>query len=174
MSKIFVDCDGVAADMVGDLFERLGGLKREDFPTWDIFKQLPESKRKHAYSILSKADFWANLPLVEGAQKAVHHLKNFGHDIVWVTAPWKTCRGWETARRAWIKHHFGNDNVIVSSKKGEVPMEDGDIFIDDKPKNIDEVKKAHPNVKAYLFDTVHNKDYTGAPRFTWGDVGKLT
>lgn len=174
MSRVFVDCDGVAADMVGDLFERLGGLKSEDFLDWDIFSQLSEAKKRHAYSILSKADFWANLPLVEGVQKAVRHLKNFGHEVVWVTAPWKSCRGWDNVRREWIKQHFGNDKVIVSSKKGEVPMSPGDVFIDDKPSNIDAVKKAHPNVKVYLFGTAHNKDYTGAPRFAWADVGKLT
>jgi 5'(3')-deoxyribonucleotidase len=160
--------------MVGDLFERLGGLKREDFPTWDIFDQLPDSKKRHAYSILSKQSFWANLPLVDGALKAVKHLKDFGHEVVWVTAPWKSCRGWETARRAWIKHHFGNDNVIVTSKKGEVPMGEGDIFIDDKPDNIDEVRKAHPSVRCFIFDTAHNKKYTDAPRFSWADVGELT
>lgn len=173
MSKVHIDVDQVAADMVGDLFERMGGdLHPEDFPNWGIFEDMTESQRKRAYKVLSRAEFWANLPLVDGVKKAVKHLKDFGHEIIWVTAPWPSCPGWEEARRSWIKKHFGNDKVIVSADK-ENSVKSG-VFIDDKPQNIEDVKKAHPNVQCFIFDTPHNRKYTGAPRFSWGNVGILT
>jgi 5'(3')-deoxyribonucleotidase len=172
VSKIHIDVDQVVADMIGDLFERMGGgLRPGDFPNWKVFEDMSEGQRGHAYSIMSRSEFWANLPLMDGALKAVKHLKDFGHEVIWVTAPWK-CRGWETARRAWIKHHFGNDKVIVSADK-EKSVKSG-VFIDDKPDNIDDVQRANPDVKCFIFDTPHNRKYTGAPRFTWADVGKLT
>jgi 5'(3')-deoxyribonucleotidase len=172
VSKILVDVDGPAADMVGDLFERMDGdLKKEDFPDWDIFDAMTKEQREQAYSILQDPSFWANLPLVDGSKKAIKHLKDFGHKIVWVTAPWSSCFGWDNARRYWIEKNFGDDSVITASDKEHTT---GDVFIDDKPDNIDAMKKAHPNMKVFIFDTPHNKKYTGAPRFTWADVGKLT
>jgi len=173
VSKILIDVDGVTADMVRDLFERMGGtLKVEDFPTWDIFKQLSDEDREEAYSILSKSDFWANLPVVDGSQKGVRHLKNFGHEVVWVTSPWSGCPGWGDARTAWIKKHFGEgDEIHLRRDKENV---DGDCLIDDKPDNVDTYKRVHPDATVLIFDTPHNKKYTGVPRFKWNDVGMLT
>jgi 5'(3')-deoxyribonucleotidase len=173
VSTILIDVDGVAADMVGDLFPRVDPeLKREDFPDWDIFDDLPDAQRKKAYEVLKDPEFWANLSLVDGAKKAIKHLKNFGHKIVWVTAPWPSCARWDEARTSWIRKHFGDeDEIRITSDKEKV---EGDCFIDDKPDNIDDYKRAHPNAKVFIFDTPHNRKYTGAPRFTWADVGKLT
>jgi len=173
VSKIHIDVDQVAADMLGDLFERMGGdLKPEDFPNWGVYEDMTKEDREKAYKIMKDPEFWANLPLVDGAKKGVKHLKDFGHEIIWVTAPWKSCPRWEDARRSWIKRHFGNDKVIVSADK-EKSVKSG-VFIDDKPDNVDDVKRANPNVRCFIFDTPHNKKYSGAPRFTWDDVGKLT
>lgn len=173
MSKVHIDVDQTVSDTIVDLFERMSGdLDPSDFPNWGVFEDMTKEQREEAYKIMEDPEYWANLPLLDGAKKAVKHLKDFGHEVIWVTAPWKSCLGWEEARRSWIKKHFGNDKVIVSADK-EKHVKEG-VFIDDKPDNINDVKRANPNVRCFIFDTEHNKKYTGAPRFTWADVGKLT
>lgn len=171
MSKILLDVDGVVSDMVPTLFEEMSGdLKVEDFPDWDIFSQMTKEQQDEAYKILEDPLFWTNLPLIDGAKKAVRLLKAAGHDIVWVTTPWDSCRGWGDARRFWIRENFGDDRVVATHDKEK---EDGDVFIDDKPSNVKRWAAAHPDKKAFIFDTPHNKKYTGAPRFSWDKVEKL-
>jgi len=169
--KILCDADGVAADMVPALFDAMkDNLKVEDFPDWNIFERFTKEQNEEKDEILGDPMFWANLPLVDGAKKAIRLLKAAGHDIVWVTAPWDACVGWEEARRFWIRENFGDDKVHTTHDKEEI---EGDLFIDDKPDNIKKWKAAHPSKKAFLFDTPHNKKFNDAPRFSWDKVERL-
>jgi 5'(3')-deoxyribonucleotidase len=142
----------------------------EDFKSWDVLDELTKEQKKEALLAMSTEEFWRGLPVMDGAKKGVRHLRNFGHQIVWVTSPWESCSGWERARRAWIREHFGDDDIVITSSKGHVQ---GDVFIDDKPKNVREWRKSNPRGRALLFSAPHNLD-EDLTHFTWDDVGSLT
>jgi len=169
VSKILLDVDGVVADTRNTIIDELQ-LNDPDPKSWDLVKILPPEDKEEAVALMNEMEFWGGLPLIDGAKKAVRLLKAYGHDIVWVTSPWKSCRGWDQARRFWISEHFGDDPVIIRSDKEEV---DGDIFIDDKPENVEAWRKAHPNKKAFIYDQPYNRDYHGAQRFDWSKVESL-
>jgi 5'(3')-deoxyribonucleotidase len=155
--RLLLDVDGVVANMVLALLNAIGSKSTpSDFPTWDVLKALPKEEHDRAIEVLEDPSFWLNLPLVEGAKRGVQELRDQGYEVVWVTAPWKSCPGWDEARRSWIRKHFGpDDEIIITADKQTV---DGDLFIDDKPDNVESWKKAHPGKPAFLFNTPHNKD----------------
>lgn len=169
MSKILIDIDGVVADFKGAFLDELQ-LKDSNPESWDFLESLKPKDKKEAEALMNDLEFWGGLPLIDGAKKAVKRLKAIGHEVVWVTSPWPSCIGWETARRSWIKDNFGDDDVIVTSSKHHI---DGDFFIDDKPENVEVWKKAHPYKKAFIYDQTYNRHYHGAPRFDWSKVGIL-
>ena len=67
----------------------------------------------------------------------------------------------EVQTQRWLIKHFNieNPNVIISDKKG--PIADGlklDFFIDDRPKNVEEVILAAPKCETYLYHTTYNTE----------------
>jgi len=167
--KILLDVDGVVADTRNAIIEKLQ-LKDPNPKSWDLVKILPPDDKERVLELMDDMDFWSNLPLVDGAKKGVRLLKAYGHEVVWVTSPWKTCIGWESARRFFINEHFGDDTIVVTSEKHHVA---GDVFIDDKVDNVESYKKENPNTMVYIFDQPYNQEFHGVPRFDWSKVEKL-
>lgn len=170
MSKILIDVDGVVADTRESLVERMGWARDPAPGEWDLIGTLKGEEKERAVEIMNDRNFWANLPVKDGAKKAVRLLKAYGHDVVWLTSPWRSCLGWDDARRFFIGENFGDDPIIIDNEKSHY---DGDVFIDDKVDNVEKWKKAHPGKKALIFDAENNRDYTGAPRFDWSKIEKL-
>lgn len=172
MSKILIDVDGVTADLVTAVYEAIDSDKDpKSLRQWDFLELLSKEQESHARELMNSPDFWSGLPVIDGAKRAIKHLKDFGHQIVWVTSPWESCLGWETARRNWIRNNFGDDDIVITRDKGHIQ---GDVFIDDKPQNVEEWKKANPQGKALLFDAPHNREVYHLSTFSWRDVGDLT
>ena len=67
--------------------------------------------------------------------------------------------GFQSAR--WLRWQFGSmyPTVIVSNEKGPLAAAlKYDYFIDDRPKNVFEVKRARPECKVFLCESSHNQD----------------
>ncbi|KKQ97252.1 MAG: hypothetical protein UT24_C0050G0007 [Candidatus Woesebacteria bacterium GW2011_GWB1_39_12] len=108
----------------------------ESLKNWDIFLLFNEEEMKQVHKLLSEVDFWANLLPRETSQKTVDQLRSEGHEIIFCTAPWPYCFGWETTRRDWLKKHYnadGREDLIITSRKDLVY---GDMFVDDKPESV--------------------------------------
>ena len=88
--------------------------------------------------------------VIPGIKEKLKQFKDAGHQIIWLTAPWKQSQTWCYDRTIWIERHFGDisKNVIYASHKEDVP---GDILIDDNPENLRKWKTAHPDGEAILF-----------------------
>jgi 5'(3')-deoxyribonucleotidase len=137
--RALVDVDGVVADFSIHLInESSSRLTPEDITEWDIFNLIglndgPEAKKK-ALGLMEETDWWDSLPLLENAQVGIEALSKT-HDIVWVTSPWPTCKGWDISRRNWIKKHFKDfsDHVVITESKFVVA---GDLIIDDRINNV--------------------------------------
>lgn len=175
MRSILLDVDGVVADFTKGLEDAVGHkFSAEDLKSWDLIGKLDPEQKEEALRVLSGPAFWRGLSVVDGAREGVRYLENMGFEITWVTSPWPSCESWESVRREWLDEHFGLEtqghHYIPTSSKDKVV---GDVFIDDKPENVDTWRKAHPDKRAYIFDAPHNKSYEKAPRFTWGKVGSI-
>ena len=163
--KALIDVDGVVADFIGHVLDVLRSTKKpEDITDWHFLTFLSPEEQAKAHELLDTREFWETLPLKEGARDGISHLRDFlGFDITWITSPWPGCAEWADARKAWIKRHFGNDPVIIASDKEKY---DGDLFIDDKPANVEKWRNSHLGKQAFLFDTPQNKSVL-LPRVTW-------
>lgn len=171
--RVLLDVDGVVADFSGSLLRAIdSSLRPEDITDWNIFKLIEEADGKAsarlALSLMDNPRHWQSAGLLPGALQAVEGLKQRGATIYWVTSPWPTCHGWDTARRLWLKQYFGGgDGFVITESKYLCA---GDIFIDDRPENVQSWAKAHPDKQALLFDAPYNRN-SALPRLTWSQHG---
>lgn len=168
MRDLILDVDGVCADFTGALIAAVGSdLTPEDVVKWDVIGMFTPEQRELAYGYLNEPDFWRNLPLIDHAQEGVKFMETT-HQILWVTSPWKSCEGWEAARRDWLNEHFKmeekNQVYIPTSSKEKVKAE---IMIDDKPENLQSWHREDNGGQAYIFDAPYNRDFHEFPRVSW-------
>lgn len=178
MPIVGCDVDGVVADFVEGMIAALDlDKKKEDFVYWDLSKNLTTEEWEKARQKLRDPEFWYSLPLVDGAKSKVKELKGRGFKFTWITSPWQSCIGWDTARREWLAEHFGDDATMITPDKGKPEFHktiNVDIFIDDKPANVDASRKGKPNRKTFLYDAPYNRGYDLVPRVTWGTIDWVT
>ena len=157
--KILVDVDGVACDIVGEVIyrlnERLGpNYINEDITVWDFLHPqcdiLTQNEKLNVLDIFREEFLCQVVNVIPGIKEKLKELKDDGHEIVWLTAPWKQSKTWCYDRTIWIERHFGDisKNVIFASHKEDVP---GDILIDDNPENLRKWKAVYPDGEAILF-----------------------
>lgn len=167
--RALIDVDGVVANFSEHLLGRVGSSATfDDVTEWDIFslierKDGPERK-KVALQMMEDPEFWASLPVMEGAIEGVNIIKET-MEVFWVTSPWPTCQGWDIARRTWLNTHFGADpkHVIITASKFVCV---GDMFIDDHVDNVEKWQQHHPDKMALLYDAPYNKGEKHV-RFSW-------
>jgi 5'(3')-deoxyribonucleotidase len=177
MKYLLLDVDGPVADFVG------GVLKHTKKPVvfkegeWDLMKMLdPEDRERLRGHYLKDTTFWENLPVVDGAIEGVGLLEIRYH-IVWVTSPWFSCYGWESARRYWLNKHFhmdkkGHSYIPTSAKK----LIRGDVMVDDKPENLNQwLLASKDHNRAMLFDTPYNRHCKDRfiARVTWKNLPEI-
>ena len=171
MARINVDCDGVVCDFIPGLFAALkakgfdpGPIDSPNYRTWDVLKSVPKECSKPMFAMLAKHKFWEDLPVIDGAQKAIAALRDSGHHIHWVTSPWESCFGWADARRYWLEENFKHPDqnthkdLTVTGTKNFIWA---DVFIDDKADHIIGWHARHPGPehRAILYKTTFNVDH---------------
>ena len=177
MSVVLLDCDGVLADFVGHLIDRLHAQGHEvprDVTDYDFLRGFGEATGKASRALLKDAGHWRSIPPYEGAAGFVDEIRACGHEVVIVTSPWLSCEAWAHARREWLAEHFDVEarDLIVTSRKELVR---GDVFIDDHATTVTAWAEKNPRGHALLM----NRSYTVADpwprRFSWDrlTVGSL-
>lgn len=170
--RIVMDVDGVCADFTGYLLRSIGSrLRPADVTTWQVLDLLTLSERTKALALLDTTRWWIGQPTLPGARHGVALLRDAGHEIVWATAPWQTCIGWDVARRSWLRNNFGADprDVVITQRKELVA---GDVIIDDKPENVSAWHQEAEIGLAFLFTQPYNaaEPWIAERRFTWDAV----
>jgi 5'(3')-deoxyribonucleotidase len=161
---LLLDCDEVLCSFTGGLkntIKRAGiDVDLHESKTWDVFahleKSIPKGDLQHIYEEIKSVGFCANLDVCEGAVEAVKSLQAKGLDIVVVTSPWYGSTYWMGERHHWLMHHFGFDHhqIIQTSSKHRIK---GDIFVDDKPENVQKSSDHNTWSGAFLWDTPFNQ-----------------
>ena len=168
--KIGIDLDDVLVDFMSEftkICNRLFGKPElGTLPVdwdWSNF-YLTKAEKATAWEELSNIEnFWANLPVEEGADPDIVERLSDDHELFFITARVPS-RGWSTEHQSkhWV--HCKMDvifpTVIVSSNKGPIAAAlKFDYFIDDRPKNCIDIHEALPDCKVYLKDSSHNQSF---------------
>lgn len=166
--RYLIDVDGVCADFVNHLLGEINSkLSAEDVVDWNIFDYFDEEEERCARRALAHPDFWSNIPAIGGARPVVEELRRRGHQVYFVTSPYWSCREWGTVRLEWLAKHFMADprDVVIATRKYLVG---GDVFIDDKPENVERWRAQHRGKLGVIFDQPYNKHVPGPRMFRWG------
>jgi 5'-nucleotidase len=164
--RIALDMDEVIADVYPkflDYYERDFG-ERPDKSVWWGKKiyQLPNAA--HIRTYLHEEGFFADLPVMEGAQEVVKWLTEH-FDVFAVTAATEF-RNSLRDKLDWLEEHFpfiGWQKLVLCGDKSIIQA---DYMIDDHPFNLVRFKG-----KGLLFTATHNLDENRFTRVdTWADV----
>jgi 5'(3')-deoxyribonucleotidase len=177
---ILVDVDGVVADLVTPILERVNkatnsSVKYDDITKFYFLdpkhKILTKEQSEVARASFSEPGLVESLSVIPGSQEGIQKLRDLGHDIIWVTSPWKESKTWCWERTRWLKEHFDthSDDIIFASRKEKIP---GKVFIDDRVKNV-EAWQSKMGGAALLYDQPWNQDCNKVKRFTWQNIDGL-
>ncbi|NBR00933.1 MAG: hypothetical protein EBT79_07615 [Actinobacteria bacterium] len=159
--RIILDVDGVLADFVGHTLTLIGDLAppggREMFTSWDMVSVMsPDARARCAYG-WRQPGWCATMPPLPEALSAVDRL-GLRAEVVYATAPMVDAPHWMYERSKWLERVFAADprSIVFAHDKAHVW---GDVFVDDKPENIDGWALAHPSGIAALWDAPYNRDW---------------
>lgn len=165
-----MDIDDVLADFIKSFMfiaHQLFGVDPEVRPTswaWDGTGLTSEQLSTIWKFVSSVENFHMSLSTVPGLNTGLVQELDAETKLYLPTARFET-PGYDVGRQSahWLMAKIGLDapTVFVSSDKGEMAkVLKYDYFIDDRPKNVQEVKAALPDCKVFLCDSCHNKDFS--------------
>lgn len=149
--RVAVDLDGVVYDFVEALrlyLVQVHGYDRAtltDPTTWEFYPEwglTADQFNDHCTRSTDEGWMFSTGDPIPGAREALEHLHSLGHTIHVVTAR-NFGRFSEINTRLWLDEHsiprqsltFAHDKSII----------DADIFIDDKPSNVDKLRAVGKN-----------------------------
>lgn len=164
-----IDADGVVADFTGAArrtMKALWGKPSDDLvqTTW-AFDSLgitsDEEKEFWRYVDFAR-NWWLSLKPMPHTLCLDELVRN--HRCVFITNRKDGKNSWpiEEQTAEWLKFTFGlsNPNVVISDNKGPVSLGlNLDYFIDDRPKNIEDVWAVNRECRTYLCEATYNGSF---------------
>jgi 5'(3')-deoxyribonucleotidase len=166
------DLDDVLADFISAFMkiadERYKSIRNDEYINhdweWNGLGKTPEDTQTIIdgvwAEILNTENFWEELPIEAGVDPWLVSDLNHKAKVYFPTAR-AICRGRDVGEQSayWLRKNFmlPFPTVFVSDQKG--PLASAlkyDYFIDDRPKNCVEVKKARPECKVFMKTAGHN------------------
>lgn len=168
------DLDDVLADFIAKFMEiahTLYGVDSNLRPTsweWDDINMTADMVNGVWQQIFQWSNFWNTLDVEAGASYEKMQALNERCKVYFPTAR-ALAPGDDVGMQSamWLRAHFGvfYPTVIVSNEKGPLAAAlKYDYFIDDRPKNCIEVKKARPECKVFLKTATHNLSFDLTPQ----------
>lgn len=175
------DVDGVCGDLVSKLLLDLS-KDFDNLPKYEDIHDhgqlldphnsvLTKEQLKVAHNLMLSEGYSNTFDVIDGCKLTIDQLKNTGHTIKWVTAPYYRSKTWCFDRLLWLKTHFAatDDDVIFAQDKS---LTFGDVFVDDKESNVEAWQHRWRDGKALLFTQPWNMK-SDLPRGTWDEIRKL-
>ena len=175
MSVVLVDQDGVVADFERGVLDRFRArhpdapfIALADRRGFYVSRQYPPEWSEEINAIMRAEGFYRDLPVIDGAKRALGEMVAAGHDVFLCTSPLVSSRWSVPDKLAWIEHHLGRAwlrRIVITSDKTLV----GDrlrpcVLIDDRPQ-ITGV--AIPPWEHVLFDQPYNRGEPGPRLPSW-------
>lgn len=136
--KCFLDIDGVLADFVGQLCNKLNVdnpyTEVENRGTWDIQKFLGDD----IWDITNNCNFWTTIPKLPDAEMIVEIIDSFFGDNVCLLSSPTNCPECAQGKVKWIQNHFPQykDRYLLGRAKHFCASPNA-MLIDDCPENIE-------------------------------------
>jgi 5'(3')-deoxyribonucleotidase len=168
---IIVDVDGVVADFVTavDNIVPHKGEVRE----WHWWNKYSKEESRKINQALTQREFWDNLPVIKDAKEGIQFLRNNGHQIIWVTAPFSHCTEWVDARHKWLEKNFQRSQleepIVYTRAKYLIKAT---AMIDDCVEWVEEWEnnwKFEPTVGYTFYSEI---DHSPRRKYTWQDIMK--
>lgn len=159
--RIGIDIDSVLAEampiFLASIKKRHGlDLKKEDITEWNMKWGNIDLYREICF-VLDDHDMVLNMPLVDGAEDAMKHLRNH-HQVKLITSRAESRKPYT---KEWATKNFGEIEVVHTDadKNGY----DVDVLVDDAPHHIEAFAKK--NKWAIIFDQPWNRyeEFPGFP-----------
>lgn len=175
--RALVDVDGVC----GKFHEKARALIKEifnlDLPLdaytgWDVTSVLPEQEMKDRLNAaIAEPGFAITMEPYPEAQKAIAEIRSLV-PVRFVTTPHMVSKTWMQERREWLMERFQatHQEIIQAYDKVEIA---GGLFLDDRPKNVRNWGKHHPDGVSLVWDQPYNRssEADGLRRVTsWDEV----
>ncbi len=139
--RILVDVDGVCCKMEETylklVYQATGKMfSHEQVTEHDYFKclHLTTEEYNKARDLLFQPGVVRGFESIAGVYEGIAKIESLGHEIVFVTSPYKNHPTWAHEREQWI-HERWPDRIIISTKAKY--MVAGDVLIEDKASNIE-------------------------------------
>jgi uncharacterized HAD superfamily protein len=170
MANIGIDLDDVVADFMS-VFSKIcyrlfgkpePGLLPVDWE-WSNF-HLTNDQIEIAWKEAKRTyNFWEFLPIEEGVDgKLLWDMEN-EHNVFFITARVPSNgASIKDQSCSWLRDNIGIDYPVVFVTYNKGPLAAAlqlDYFIDDRPKNVLEIKKAVPTCRVFLKDSSHNQAF---------------
>lgn len=172
--RFLLDVDGVICDFLSGYLELVHQATGRLYTPADVtdfdFKALAmsDAERERVEKWLFQYGWVVDLQALDGAVAAVHALIDRGHEIVFVTSPWRGHPTWAHERAEWLAARFPDPKIISTNQKHCIA---GDVLIDDKPEHVVSWQAAHRQGLGVLWDAPYNRDATGLTRCSsWAEV----
>ena len=147
---VLLDVDGVVAEFIGHTLTMLAALgcpstlvpAQNTQPHWDYWQDwIPDDWKQPLMAATRRPGWCLSIPVLPGAQEGVRALQDIA-DVYFVTSPMAGSEYWHMERMQWLRNHFGatDKQVIFCETKHRVL---GDVFVDDKPANVDSYAVHH-------------------------------
>lgn len=137
-----VDVDGVLADFVGRLCERIVAraswcpVRPEDIRHWELSKCMSSSAFSVAIAVMNEPGFAYSLDVYPGARELVDTARGLG-DVVALTAPLASSPTWIGERTAWLVERLGfAPRDIVFCPSAHKARFSADELIEDSETNL--------------------------------------
>lgn len=169
MANIGIDLDDVLADFMGP-FTRMANAIHGKPPLgtlpvdweWSNYNLSRDEQNVVWVAVAKTENFWVNLPMESGASSRSLQALDRQHNLSFITARVQ-CNG-DTVRNqscCWLEDKgVKYPQVLVAYDKGALAAAlKLDYFIDDRPKNVLEIKNAVPTCTTYIKDSSHNQPF---------------
>ena len=161
--RLLLDVDGVLANFDEALFDvlvEIGGPRytAHDMKGWFIEDQIDEAFRPELRRRMRLPGFCSGLEPYPGVVEAVTRLNTVA-DVYFVTAAMYDAPFWMWEREQWLVRTFDVHarQILFAHAKFLVQ---GDVFVDDRPKNAELWHHHFPLGKAFLWDQPYNSRTT--------------
>ncbi len=147
---LYMDVDGVLADMVGALVARVNAKngtnwKPDDVESWDWEPIIKPPDIWWNYT--GDAKFWGTLPVLPLAQDLMRAALGTGMPVAFLSSLAIKTHGIWDARRNWLAKHFTSPQMadpgtyLIAAERKDLVVHDGDLLIDDSEDNVIDVRR---------------------------------
>jgi 5'(3')-deoxyribonucleotidase len=178
--RYLLDVDGVICDFISSYLELVNRVTGRAHTIADItdfeFKSLglTDHDRGQIEALMFQPGWVRSLSALPGAYDGLRLLRSRGHDLVFVTSPWRGHPTWAFEREQWLLERFPDCKIIHTNHKRYVS---GHVLIDDKPEHVNSWMLANPIGIGVLWDAPYNR-VPGEVGFgirmrSWADVAGM-